>query len=60
MLSVIKDKQTVRELAKKYMSLVCTPRQERMFARFRDTNDLKQTRPPRKSYNLGTNRKRRA
>ena len=45
MLSV-KDKQTVRELAKKYMSLVCTPRQERMFARFRDTNDLKQTRPP--------------
>ena len=41
-----KDKLVVRELAKKYMSLVCTPKQERMFARFRDTNDLKLTRPP--------------
>ena len=36
----------VRELAKKYMSLVCTERQERMLARFLDTNDLKSTRPP--------------
>ena len=41
-----RDKSIVRELAKKYMSLVCTEKQERMVARFRDTNDLKPTRPP--------------
>ena len=41
-----KDTQIVRELAKKYMALVCTEKQEKMFARFRDTNDLKPSRPP--------------
>ena len=41
-----RDKLIVRELAKKYMSLVCTERQERMLARFLDTNDLRATRPP--------------
>jgi len=40
------DKQIVRELAKTYMALVCTEKQERMWKRFRDTNDLKMVRPP--------------
>jgi len=40
------DKRIVRELAKTYMSLVCTEKQERMTRRFRDTNDLKLVRPP--------------
>ena len=41
-----RDIEIVRELAKEYMSLVCTDKQERMFRRFRDTNDLKPGRPP--------------
>ena len=41
-----KDKSVVRELAKVYMSLVCTEKQEKMIRRFRDTNDLKPGRPP--------------
>ena len=40
------DKAIVRELARKYMSLVCTEKQGKMFARFKDTNELKATRPP--------------
>ena len=40
------DQSIVRELAKTYMSLVCTEQQERMTRRFRDTNDLKLVRPP--------------
>lgn len=40
------DKYIVRELAKKYMQSVCTEKQERMFQRFKDTNDLKLVRPP--------------
>ena len=40
------DKLIVRELAKKYMELVCTEKQAKMFERFRATNDLKQVRPP--------------
>ena len=40
------DKLAVRELAKQYMALVCTEKQERMMRRFRDTNDLKPGRPP--------------
>ena len=40
------DKLLVRELAKKYMELVCTEKQAKMFERFRATNDLKQGRPP--------------
>ena len=41
-----KDKSIVRELAKKYMALVCTEKQEKMTDRFRATNDLKLVRPP--------------
>lgn len=41
-----KDTSTVRELAKRYMALVCTDKQEKMIGRFRDTNDLKLVRPP--------------
>ena len=41
-----KDRSVVRELAKRYMELVCTEKQERMVRRFRDTNDLKPGRPP--------------
>lgn len=41
-----REKECVRELAKKYMSLICTEKQEKTFQRFRDTNDLKQGRPP--------------
>lgn len=41
-----RDKVIVRELAKKYMELVATERQERMLQRMRDTNDLKLVRPP--------------
>ena len=41
-----KEKQTVRELAKKYMEAVNTERQAKMYQRFQDTNDLKLVRPP--------------
>ena len=41
-----KDRSIVRELAKKYMALVCTEKQEKMTERFRATNDLKLVRPP--------------
>ena len=41
-----KDKQIVRELAKRYMSLVTTEKQLKMRQRFCDTNDLKAGRPP--------------
>jgi hypothetical protein len=41
-----RDKLIVRELAKKYMALVTSEKQARMSARFRDTNDLRATRPP--------------
>ena len=40
------DRAVVRELAKMYMSLVCTEKQEKMVRRFRDTNDLRPVRPP--------------
>ena len=40
------DKRVVRELAKKYMELVCTDGQRKMRQRFCDTNDLKIVRPP--------------
>lgn len=40
------DKNVVRELAKKYMALLCTENYEKMLQRFRDTNDLKPVRPP--------------
>ena len=37
------DRAVVRELAKIYMSLVCTEKQEKMVRRFRDTNDLRES-----------------
>ena len=40
------DKFIVRELAKKYLSLVCTENRKKMTDRFRATNDLKLVRPP--------------
>mgnify|MGYP003302525387 CR=1 FL=1 len=40
------DKQIVRELAKQYMALVTSEKQQKMIQRKRDTNDLKQVRPP--------------
>lgn len=41
-----KDKQIVRELAKKYMELATDEKQQKMNRRFKDTNDLKIVRPP--------------
>lgn len=41
-----KDKQIIRELAKKYMELACSEKQQKMTQRMRDTNDLKIVRPP--------------
>lgn len=41
-----RDQKIVRELAREYMALVCTEKQQKMQARFRDTNDLKIVRPP--------------
>ncbi|MBQ9796697.1 MAG: hypothetical protein IJW50_03135 [Clostridia bacterium] len=40
------DKQTVRELAKRYMELATDEKQRKMDQRMLDTNDLKLTRPP--------------
>ena len=41
-----RDKRIVRGLAKRYMELVTSEKQERMRQRALDTNDLKPTRPP--------------
>ncbi|MBQ4323002.1 MAG: hypothetical protein IJC19_03595 [Clostridia bacterium] len=41
-----KDKQIVRELAKRYMELAVDEGQKKMNQRMRDTNDLKIVRPP--------------
>ena len=41
-----RDKDIVRELAKRYMELVCSEKQIKMVQRMRDTNDLKPGRPP--------------
>ena len=41
-----KDKQIVRELAKRYMELATSDHQKRANQRMRDTNDLKIVRPP--------------
>lgn len=40
------DREIIRELAKKYMELACSPEQADTNARIRATNDLKQVRPP--------------
>ena len=42
----MEDKQIVRELAKRYMELACSPEQADTNARIRATNDRKQVRPP--------------
>ncbi len=42
----VRDREVVRELAKRYMDAICTEKQEKMVQRFRDTNDLKLVRPP--------------
>jgi hypothetical protein len=41
-----KDRQIVRELAKRYMELTCSERQRKMVKRMRDNNDLVPGRPP--------------
>ena len=40
------DKQIVQELAKQYIALACSPEQQAVNQRMRDTNDLKMVRPP--------------
>ena len=40
------DKQIVRELAKQYMEMACSEKQQKMNKRMLDTNDLKLVRPP--------------
>lgn len=40
------DKQIVRELAKQYMEMALSEKQQKMNQRMRDTNDLKIVRPP--------------
>ncbi len=42
----VRDKQIVRELARRYMELASSEKQQRMNARMRATNDLKLVRPP--------------
>ncbi|MCR5040743.1 MAG: hypothetical protein K6C36_01440 [Clostridia bacterium] len=41
-----KEKEIVRELAKRYREIAESPKHERMRRRFRDSNDLKIVRPP--------------
>lgn len=41
-----KDKELVRELAKRYLEIAAGDRQDKMNRRMRDTNDLKVVRPP--------------
>lgn len=41
-----KDKTIVRELAKQYMQMACSEKQQKMNQRMKDTNDLKIVRPP--------------
>ena len=40
------DKQIVRELARQYMEMACSEKQQKMNKRMLDTNDLKLVRPP--------------
>ncbi len=42
----IKDKEIIRELAKRYMELASSDKQKKAFKRMQDTNDLKLVRPP--------------
>lgn len=42
----LREKEIIRELAKKYMELACSEEQMRMNERFKATNDLKIVRPP--------------
>ena len=41
-----KDRNIVRELAKRYMEIAVSERHVKMRRRFRDNNDLKLVRPP--------------
>ena len=41
-----KERQLIRELAKRYMEIAESPKHVRMRRRFRDSNDLKMVRPP--------------
>ena len=41
-----RDKQIVRELAKRYMELTSSEKQQKMFRRMKDNNDLNPGRPP--------------
>ena len=41
-----KDQQIVRDLAKQYMEMALSEKQQKMNQRMRDTNDLKIVRPP--------------
>ena len=41
-----RDIEIVRELAKRFMEMALSEKQQRMNRRMRDTNDLKITRPP--------------
>ena len=40
------DREIIRELAKQYMQMACSEKQQRMNQRMKDTNDLKIVRPP--------------
>ena len=42
----IKDREIIRELAKRYMELASSDKQKKAFKRMQDTNDLKLVRPP--------------
>ena len=42
----LRDKEIVRELAKRYMELACSEEQQKMNRRMRATNDLQLVRPP--------------
>jgi len=42
----VNDKQIIRELAKAYMQMACSEKQQKMNQRMLDTNDLKIVRPP--------------
>lgn len=42
----MKDKQIIQELAKKYMEMACSEKQEKMNRRMKATNDLSIVRPP--------------
>ena len=46
MSDIMRDREIVRELTKRYMEIALSDRHVRMRKRFRDSNDLKIVRPP--------------